>query len=149
MVSLAEMTQKLRRLHPNATIGDSSDASVVVTHVSPQPLNPHNAFERHVGVNRFQYEQRLSSGDASVSEQRKKRVVLITQHFLPFCVKRVPVVDRHETVLSPIEVAIDEMTDRVQQLERVLQSEDVKHLQLVLQGSVQVSVNQGWVSCHE
>lgn len=137
------MTQKLRRLYPNLSIGDSSDASIVVTHVCPQPLNANNEFERHVGVNRFQYEQRLSSSDASVAQQTKKRVVLTTQHFLPFCVKRVAVIDKHETTLSPIEVAIDEMSDRVRQLERVIQSEDVKHLQLVLQGSVQVSVNAG------
>ena len=136
------MTQKLRKLHPNATVGDD-DQSIVVTHVSPQPLEALNEFERHVGVNRFQFEQRLSSSDASVVQQRKKRVVLLTQHFLPFCVKRVAVIQREETILEPIQVAIDEMAERVRQLERVTQSEDVKHLQLVLQGSVQVSVNQG------
>lgn len=46
--------------------------------------------------------------------------------------------------LTPIEVAIDEMQNRVSELEEVvLPPIDVKKLQLRLQGSVAVTVNAG------
>ena len=46
-------------------------------------------------------------------------------------------------MLEPIEVAIDEMAARVRQLRKVVEARDAKHLQLVLQGSVQATVNAG------
>lgn len=54
--------------------------------------------------------------------------------------------------LSPIEVAIDEMKTKVQELESVIGVEptDLKKLQLRLQGSVSVQVNAGpiaYASC--
>lgn len=47
--------------------------------------------------------------------------------------------------LSPIEVAIDEMQTKISELDEVVfaQTIDVKKLQLRLQGSVAVTVNQG------
>lgn len=55
------------------------------------------------------------------------------------------VVARRTQELSPIEVAIDEMSQRVSELEDVVFTEptDVKKLQLRLQGSVCVQVNAG------
>lgn len=52
---------------------------------------------------------------------------------------------RRTQELSPIEVAIDEMSQRVSELEDVVFTEptDVKKLQLRLQGSVCVQVNAG------
>lgn len=62
----------------------------------------------------------------------------------PYVLKRIPVKQRHETELSPIDVAIDEMQTRVAELEDVvLPPIDVKKLQLRLQGSVAVQVNAG------
>lgn len=58
--------------------------------------------------------------------------------------KRIPVKDKQSIELSPIEVAIDEMNNRVAELEDVvLPPIDVKKLQLRLQGSVAVTVNAG------
>jgi hypothetical protein len=150
-MSLAEMTSKLQKLHPSATIVSDcdsdcvTDSAIVVTHVIPFAADARNDFERNVGVNRFVFEQRIrhETVGSSVASQHKRRVVLRTSNWFPFCVKRVPVVQREETILSPIEVAIDEMEARVQALERVTQANDVKHLQLVLQGSVHVTVNCG------
>lgn len=146
-VSLAEMTSKLRALHPQLLVGDQPEAAVRVTHVTPahaheQPEDDEDEFARHVGAHVFQFEQRVTNS-ADVREQRKRRVWLRTQHALPFCLKRVPVVERWERVLEPIEVAVDEMAARVRQLRRATRSEDLKHVQLVLQGSVQAQVNQG------
>lgn len=58
--------------------------------------------------------------------------------------KRIPIKDKQEIELSPIDVAIDEMHTRVAELEDVvLPPIDVKKLQLRLQGSVAVTVNAG------
>lgn len=118
--------------------------SIVITHVTPYVQGARNAFEKAVGVHQFVYEQRLGGKIAqSVAEQYKRRVILTTGNSFPYFLKRIPVADRREVILSPIEVAIDEMTERVHQLEHVIGSRDAKHLQLVLQGSVNATVNAG------
>lgn len=118
--------------------------AIVITHVTPYVQGARNAFEKAVGVQQFVYEQRLGGKIAqSVAEQYKRRVILTTANSFPYFLKRIPVADRRELILSPIEVAIDEMTERVHQLEHVIGSKDAKHLQLVLQGSVNATVNAG------
>lgn len=62
----------------------------------------------------------------------------------PYVLKRIPVKDKQAIELSPIEVAIDEMQNRIAELEEVVMPPiDVKKLQLRLQGSVAVTVNAG------
>ncbi|OTF82345.1 hypothetical protein BLA29_004150, partial [Euroglyphus maynei] len=117
---------------------------IVVTHVTPYIENARNQFEKNVGVQQFVYEQRLESKIAqSVAEQYKKRVILTASHSFPYFLKRIPVVSKKQVILNPIDVAIDEMQERVHQLEHVIMNQDVKHLQLVLQGSVHATVNCG------
>lgn len=56
--------------------------------------------------------------------------------------KRIPVFSKSVQILSPIEVAIDEMQARICELEEVvrMQPTDLKKLQLKLQGSISVQV---------
>ena len=63
-------------------------------------------------------------------------------HAFPYVKKRILVVYHKEEVLAPIEVAIDEMKNRVAELEEVVEQAvpDIKGLQLKLQGSVSVQV---------
>lgn len=67
------------------------------------------------------------------------------QYSFPYVLKRIAVKDRQIMELSPIEVAIDEMQTKIAELDEVVlaQTIDVKKLQLRLQGSVAVQVNQG------
>lgn len=121
-----------------------SNCSIVITHVTPYVENARNLFEKNIGVQRFVFEQRLNSKIAqSVAEQYKKRVILTAQNSFPYFLKRIPVICKQELILNPIEVAIDEMQERVYQLEHVINTQDAKHLQLVLQGSVNATVNCG------
>lgn len=59
--------------------------------------------------------------------------------------KRIGIAEKRIVELSPIEVALDEMRQRVQELEDValIGPTDVKKLQLRLQGSICVTVNAG------
>ncbi|RZC32493.1 Serpin and/or Ded cyto domain containing protein, partial [Asbolus verrucosus] len=67
------------------------------------------------------------------------------EYSFPYVKKRIKIQSKRITELSPIEVAINEMQIRVQELEDVVFTEptDAKKLQLLLQGSVCVQVNAG------
>lgn len=68
----------------------------------------------------------------------------IAEYSFPYVLKRIPVKHKQIIELNPIEVAIDEMQNRVAELEEVVMPPiDVKKLQLHLQGSVAVTVNAG------
>ncbi|XP_015793400.1 dedicator of cytokinesis protein 9-like [Tetranychus urticae] len=121
------------------------------SHVTDPSENRITDFEKVNNVNKFMFETPFSLTDPSKArsgdceEQCKKRTVLTTKHCLPYVVKRVPIVSKTVLILSPIEVAIDEMEIRVKQLEEVAFSDapDLKRLQLTLQGSISVQVNAG------
>lgn len=71
-------------------------------------------------------------------------IFLIAMYSFPYVLKRVPVKHKQAIELNPIEVAIDEMQNRVCELEEVVMPPiDVKKLQLRLQGSIAVTVNAG------
>lgn len=63
-------------------------------------------------------------------------------HSFPYVKKRIQVVSQTSTELNPIEVAIDEMSKKVQELQQLCTMDDVDmiRLQLKLQGSVSVKV---------
>ena len=63
-------------------------------------------------------------------------------HSFPFVKKRIEVNNKTECILSPLEVAIDEMNAKVADLREVvdLAMPDMKKLQLKLQGSVSAQV---------
>lgn len=67
------------------------------------------------------------------------------QYAFPYIKKRIGIAEKRIVELSPIEVALDEMRQRVQELEDValIGPTDVKKLQLRLQGSICVTVNAG------
>lgn len=63
-------------------------------------------------------------------------------HSFPYMKKRIEVVKKTDSVLHPIEVAIDEMQSKVVDIREVvnLSRPDLKKLQLRLQGSVSAQV---------
>lgn len=63
-------------------------------------------------------------------------------HCFPYVKKRIAVMYQHQTDLSPIEVAIDEMSAKVGELRLLCSASEVDmiRLQLKLQGSISVQV---------
>lgn len=63
-------------------------------------------------------------------------------HCFPYVKKRIAVMYQHHTDLSPIEVAIDEMSKKVAEIKHLCSSSEVDmiRLQLKLQGSISVQV---------
>ena len=146
---------------------DPKYAYIQVTHVHPfnhsvEPNDRVTEFEKmDNNLNKFMFETPFSLSDPSkarsafCNDQCKRRTILTTAYQFPYVVKRIPVISKSVSVLSPIEVAIDEMETRVKELEDVCVScsasngggsdnrPDLKKLQLKLQGSVSVTVNAG------
>ncbi|XP_033225104.1 dedicator of cytokinesis protein 9 isoform X4 [Belonocnema kinseyi] len=132
---------------------DAKMAYIQVTHVTPYfektdlEARP-TEFEQSHDVSCFMFETPFTKeGKArgNPEEQWKRRTILTTQCTFPYIKKRIPVVAKRIVELSPIEVALDEMRQRVQELEDValIDPTDAKKLQLRLQGSVCVTVNAG------
>ncbi|XP_029696131.1 dedicator of cytokinesis protein 9-like isoform X1 [Takifugu rubripes] len=132
---------------------DSKYAYIQVTHVTPylddkEQEDRKTDFEKSHNIRRFVFETPFTvSGkkQGGVEEQCKRRTILTTTHCFPYVKKRIAVMYQHQTDLSPIEVAIDEMSAKVAELRLLCSATEVDmiRLQLKLQGSVSVQVNAG------
>ncbi|XP_017282313.1 dedicator of cytokinesis protein 9 isoform X4 [Kryptolebias marmoratus] len=132
---------------------DLKYAYIQVTHVNPylddKELEDRKTdFEKSHNIRRFVFETPFTvSGkkQGGVEEQCKRRTVLTTTHCFPYVKKRIAVMYQHQTDLSPIEVAIDEMSAKVTELRLLCSASEVDmiRLQLKLQGSISVQVNAG------
>ncbi|XP_043275620.1 dedicator of cytokinesis protein 9 isoform X2 [Venturia canescens] len=133
---------------------DTKIAYIQVTHVVPyfekfELENRQTEFELNHDVYCFMFETPFTKEGGKArgnpEDQWKRRTILTTKCLFPYIKKRIPVAEKRIIELSPIEVALDEMRQRVQELEDValIAPTDAKKLQLRLQGSVCVTVNAG------
>ncbi|XP_068136889.1 dedicator of cytokinesis protein 10 isoform X2 [Hyperolius riggenbachi] len=170
LTGLSEISQRLLKLYSDKFGADNVKIIQDSNKVNPKDLDPKFAyfqvtyvmpyfdekeledrktdFERHHNISRFVFETPFTlSGKkhGGVEEQCKRRTVLTTSHCFPYVKKRIQVVSQTSTELNPIEVAIDEMSKKVQELQQLCTMDDVDmiRLQLKLQGSVSVKVNAG------
>ncbi|XP_073074146.1 dedicator of cytokinesis protein 10 isoform X5 [Manis javanica] len=170
LTGLSEISQRLLKLYAdkfgadnvkiiqdsnkvNSKDLDPKYAYIQVTYVTPffeekEIEDRRTDFEMHHNINRFVFETPFTlSGKkhGGVEEQCKRRTVLTTSHLFPYVKKRIQVVSQSSTELNPIEVAIDEMSKKVAELNQLCTMEEVDmiRLQLKLQGSVSVKVNAG------
>ncbi|XP_032924360.1 dedicator of cytokinesis protein 10 isoform X5 [Catharus ustulatus] len=170
LTGLSEISQRLMKLYADKfgidnvkIIQDSNKvnpkdldpkyAYIQVTYVTPffeekEAEDRKTDFEMHHNINRFVFETPFTlSGKkhGGVEEQCKRRTILTTSHLFPYVKKRIQVISQTSTELNPIEVAIDEMSKKVSELNQLCTMEEVDmiRLQLKLQGSVSVKVNAG------
>uniref|UniRef100_A0A665XCN8 Dedicator of cytokinesis 9 n=1 Tax=Echeneis naucrates TaxID=173247 RepID=A0A665XCN8_ECHNA len=146
-----KMIQDSGRINPKDL--DSKYAYIQVTHVTPyleekELVDRKTEFEKSHNIRRFVFEMPFTiSGkkQGGVEEQCKRRTILTTTHCFPYVKKRIAVMYQHHTDLSPIEVAIDEMSKKVAEIKQLCSSSEVDmiRLQLKLQGSISVQVNAG------
>ncbi|XP_069104043.1 dedicator of cytokinesis protein 9-like [Argopecten irradians] len=132
---------------------DTKFAYIQVIHVTPyfeekELQRRVTEFEKNNNIKRFMFETPFTKNGKAhgeINEQCKRRTILTTSHAFPFVKKRIEIVDRKEMVLTPIEVAIDQMQAKVLDMKEVvnLSRPDSKKLQLRLQGSVSAQVNAG------
>ncbi|XP_038049990.1 dedicator of cytokinesis protein 9-like isoform X18 [Patiria miniata] len=132
---------------------DQKIAYIQLTFVKPyfddhELQDRQTSYERNNNIRRFLYETPFTEGGkarGTVEEQCKLKTMLTTSHAFPYVKKRIQVVYQFHKKLNPIQVAIDEVKAKVQELNDVIETEqiDMKRLQLLLQGCVSTQVNAG------
>ncbi|KAM8802085.1 dedicator of cytokinesis protein 8 [Rhynchonycteris naso] len=105
-------------------------------------------FEKNFNLRRFMYTTPFTLEGrprGELHEQYRRNTILTTMHAFPYIKTRISVIQKEEFVLTPIEVAIEDMKKKTLQLAVAINQEppDAKMLQMVLQGSVGATVNQG------
>ncbi|XP_056296692.1 dedicator of cytokinesis protein 10 isoform X4 [Pseudoliparis swirei] len=170
LTGLSEISQRLLKLYSDKFGADNVKMIQDSNKVNPKDLDPKFAyiqvtyvvpyfdekeqqdkrtdFERHHNISRFVFETPFTlSGKkhGDVEEQCKRRTILTASSSFPYLKKRIQVVEQQSTEMNPIEVAIDEMSRKVSELNQLCNTEEVDmiRLQLKLQGSVSVKVNAG------
>uniref|UniRef100_A0A8C1NYJ9 Dedicator of cytokinesis 10 n=1 Tax=Cyprinus carpio TaxID=7962 RepID=A0A8C1NYJ9_CYPCA len=170
LTGLSEISQRLLKLYSDKFGADNVKMIQDSNKVNPKDLDPRFAyiqvtyvvpyfnekellekktdFERHHNISRFVFETPFTlSGKkhGDVEEQCKRKTILTTSSSFPFLKKRIEVVEQQSTEMNPIEVAIDEMSRKVSELNQLcgMAEVDMIRLQLKLQGSVSVKVNAG------
>ncbi|CAH1775987.1 unnamed protein product, partial [Owenia fusiformis] len=105
-------------------------------------------FERNYNIKRFMYATPFTldgRAHGELQEQYKRKTVLTTNRAFPYVKTRMGVINREQVILSPIEVAIEDIQKKLKELSVALNQEpaDPKMLQMVLQGCIGTTVNQG------
>ncbi|XP_072289223.1 dedicator of cytokinesis protein 8 [Eucyclogobius newberryi] len=105
-------------------------------------------FEKNFNLRRFMYTTPFTKSGrprGELNEQYKRKTILTTMHAFPYVKTRINVIQKEEFDLTPIEVAIEDMQKKTRELAVATHREqpDAKMLQMVLQGSVGATVNQG------
>ncbi|NXG40960.1 DOCK8 protein, partial [Psilopogon haemacephalus] len=132
---------------------DPNKAYIQITFVEPyfdeyEMKDRVTYFEKNFKLCRFMYTTPFTMDGrprGELSEQYKRNTILTTMHAFPYIKTRINVIQKEEFILTPIEVAIEDMRKKTQELSAATNQEppDAKMLQMVLQGSVGATVNQG------
>ncbi|XP_066258807.1 dedicator of cytokinesis protein 7 [Euwallacea similis] len=132
---------------------DQDKAYIQITYVEPyfeqfELSYRQTHFDRNFNIKRFVYATPFTMTGrphGELKEQYKRRTILTTAVHFPYVKTRVQVVDRVQITLTPIEVAIEDIQKKTAELATATQQEppDPKILQMVLQGCIGTTVNQG------
>uniref|UniRef100_A0A8C2KRG2 Dedicator of cytokinesis 7 n=1 Tax=Cyprinus carpio TaxID=7962 RepID=A0A8C2KRG2_CYPCA len=132
---------------------DPNKAFIQITYVEPyfdtyEMKDRITYFDKNYNLRRFVYCTPFTldgRAHGDLHEQFKRKTILTTSHAFPFIKTRINIIHREEIISMPIEVAIEDMQKKTQELAFATHQDpsDAKMLQMVLQGSVGTTVNQG------
>uniref|UniRef100_A0A8C4YTF1 Dedicator of cytokinesis 7 n=1 Tax=Gopherus evgoodei TaxID=1825980 RepID=A0A8C4YTF1_9SAUR len=132
---------------------DPNKAYIQITYVEPyfdtyEMKDRITYFDKNYNLRRFMYCTPFTldgRAHGELHEQFKRKTILTTSHAFPYIKTRINVSHKEEIILTPIEVAIEDMQKKTQELAFATHQDpaDPKMLQMVLQGSVGTTVNQG------
>ncbi|KAA8593008.1 hypothetical protein FQN60_018463 [Etheostoma spectabile] len=130
-----------------------SKAYIQITYVEPffddyEMKDRLTNFEKNFNLRRFMYTTPFTKSGrprGELHEQYKRKTILTTMHAFPYVKTRINVIQKEEFDLTPIEVAIEDMQKKTRELAVATHREqpDAKMLQMLLQGAVGATVNQG------
>ncbi|KAI0985915.1 hypothetical protein GJ496_009243 [Pomphorhynchus laevis] len=80
-----------------------------------------------------------------LQDQYQRKTVLTVERALPYITSRVAVIRKEYIILTPIEAAIEDMKVQIDRLSAAIREDppDAKMLQMVLEGCIRTTVNQG------
>ncbi|XP_066997234.1 dedicator of cytokinesis protein 7 [Anabrus simplex] len=132
---------------------DAEKAYIQITYVEPyfeayEMRYRSTYFDKNFNIKRFVYATPFTPrgrAHGELHEQYKRKTILTTANHFPYIKTRIQVVDRKQMVLTPIEVAIEDIQKKTMELAQATHQEppDPKILQMVLQGCIGTTVNQG------
>ncbi|XP_055884538.1 dedicator of cytokinesis protein 7-like isoform X6 [Biomphalaria glabrata] len=132
---------------------DPDKAYIQITYVEPyfdsyEYKDRITYFDKNYKLKRFIYATPFTldgRAHGELHEQYKRKTILTTNHFFPYIKTRVSVIERQQVILSPVEVAIEDIQKKTRELAMAMAQEppDTKILQMVLQGCIGTTVNQG------
>ncbi|XP_052346970.1 dedicator of cytokinesis protein 7-like isoform X8 [Oncorhynchus keta] len=170
ITKLAEISYRLEEFYAERFGDDVVEIIKDSNHVDKNKLDPNKAYLQITYVEPFfdtyELKERITYFDKNYNlrtfmyctpftldgrahgdlhEQYKRKSILTTSHAFPYIKTRVNVIHKEEIILVPMEVAIEDMQKKTQELAFATHQEpaDAKMLQMVLQGSVGTTVNQG------
>lgn len=132
---------------------DPQKAYIQITYVEPY-FEPHELrkrathYERNYNIKRFMFATPFTAdgrAHGDIADQCKRKTILTTAHHFPYVKTRIQVVQKTQIILSPIEVAIEDIQKKINELAAATSQEpaDPKMLQMVVQGCIGTTVNQG------
>jgi dedicator of cytokinesis protein 6/7/8 len=137
----------------NTATLDSEKVYIQITFVEPyfeayELRQRETQFEKNFNINRFIFSTpftKAGKAHGELHEQFKRKTILTTESYFPSVKTRIQVISRNQTVLEPIEVAIEDIQKKTNELAVATNQEpaDPKILQMVLQGCIGTTVNQG------
>lgn len=104
------------------------------------------AYERNHNICRFIFSTPFTtdgSPHGDLADQYKRKTILTTVNHFPYVKTRIQVAQQKQIVLTPIEVAIEDIQMKVAKLDAAMKGNDPKILQMELQGCIGTTVNQG------
>uniref|UniRef100_A0A671SWQ2 Dedicator of cytokinesis protein 7-like n=1 Tax=Sinocyclocheilus anshuiensis TaxID=1608454 RepID=A0A671SWQ2_9TELE len=132
---------------------DPNKAFIQITYVEPyfdtyEMKDRITYFDKNYNLRRFVYCTPFTldgRAHGDLHEQFKRKTNLTTSHAFPYIKTRINIIHKEEIISTPIEVAIEDMQKKTQELAFATHQDpsDAKMLQMVLQGSVGTTVNQG------
>uniref|UniRef100_A0AAQ4PWN5 Dedicator of cytokinesis 7 n=1 Tax=Gasterosteus aculeatus aculeatus TaxID=481459 RepID=A0AAQ4PWN5_GASAC len=132
---------------------DPNKACIQITYVEPyfdtyEMKDRITYFDKNYNLRRFVYCTPFTldgRAHGDLHEQFKRKTILTTSHAFPYIKTRINIIHKEEVISTPIEVAIEDMQKKTQELAFATHQDpaDAKMLQMVLQGSVGTTVNQG------
>nr|XP_018911108.1 PREDICTED: dedicator of cytokinesis protein 7 [Bemisia tabaci] len=132
---------------------DSTKAYIQITYVEPyfdqyEERYRRTHFDKNFNIRRFMFATPFTTNGKAhgeLHEQYKRKTILTVANHFPYVKTRIQVVSRKQIVLTPIEVAIEDIQKKTMELEHSIKQDppDSKILQMVLQGCIGTTVNQG------
>jgi uncharacterized protein YkvS len=132
---------------------NADKAYIQITYVEPffedfELRDRVTVFEKNFNIINFIFATpftRDGNPHGELHEQYKRKTILKTSCHFPYIKTRILVVDNKQIVLTPIEVAIEDVQKKIHELEAATTQvpPDPKILQMVLQGCIGTTVNQG------